>query len=62
MAPDVSVCHTQQFYGWDIAYNRFGPPGTIHVLGYPQEPRRQGIGIFASNTYGISGDHPQELL
>ena len=48
--------------GWDIAYKRLGPPGTIHVDGYLREPRCQGIGIFASGTYGISGDHPQELL
>ena len=62
MAPDVSMCHTQEFCDWDIAYERLGPPGTIHIVGYLQEPRRQRIGIFASNTYGISGDHPQEQL
>ena len=27
MAPDVSMCHTQQFYGWKIDYKRLGLPG-----------------------------------
>ena len=62
MAPDVSECHTQQFCGWGIAYKRLGPPGTMHVMGYPQEPHLQRIGIFASNSSGISGGHSQELL
>ena len=54
--------HTQQLCGWDIAYKWLGPPGTIHIVGYIKEPSRQMIGIFASNTYGISGGHPRELL
>ena len=62
VAPDVSMCHVQQFCGWDIAYKRLGPPGIIRVVGYLREPRRQRIGIFASNTYRISRDHQQELL
>ena len=33
--------NTQQCCGWDIAYKRLGPPGTIHIMGYLQEPRRQ---------------------
>ena len=52
MVPGVSMCHTQHFCGWYIAYKRMGPPGTIHIVGYLQEPRHQRIGIFASNTYG----------
>ena len=62
MASDVSMCHKQQFCGWDIAYKRLEPTGNIHVVGDLQEPLRHGVGIFASNTYGISGGHPQELL
>ena len=61
-APDVSMGYTQQLCCWDIAYKRLGPPGTIHIVGYLQEPQRQRIGIFPSNTYGVTGDHPQELL
>ena len=34
MASDVSMCHTQQFCGWDI-YKRLRLPGTIHVVGLP---------------------------
>ena len=34
MAPDVSMCHTQKLCGWDIAYNKMGPAGTIHTVGY----------------------------
>ena len=45
MAPDVSMCHTQQFCGWDKAYKRSGPPGTIHVVGYLQALHRQKIEI-----------------
>ena len=55
------MCHTQQFCGRNIAYNKLGLSGTIHVVDNLQERRRQ-IDIFASNIYGISGDHPQELL
>ena len=62
MATDVSMCQTQQFCGWDIAYKRLGPPETIHIMDYLQEPRRQRISIFASSTYGIRRHHPQELL
>ena len=59
MVPDVSMCHTQQFCG---CLQEIGTPGTIYVMGYAQEPLPQRIGIFTANTYGISGDHPQELL
>ena len=65
MAPDISMCRTQQFCGWaiaSIAYKRFVPPITIHVVGDLQEPRHHRLGIFTSNTYGIGGDHLQELL
>ena len=62
MAQGVLMWHTYQFYGWDIAYKKLGLPGTIQVVGYLQEPPGQTIGIFTSNIYGISGDHPQELL
>ena len=31
-------------------------------MDYLQKPHFQRIGIFASNTYGISWDHPQGLL
>ena len=62
MVPDVSMCHMQQFCGWDIAYKRLGAPGTIHIMGGLQELHCHRIGIFASNTYGIGGDYPQELL
>ena len=54
IVPGVSVCRTQQLCGWDMAYTRLGPPGTIHI--------RSRNGIFTSNTYGIDGDHQQELL
>ena len=60
MVPNVSMCHTQQFCGWDIAHKRLGPPGTIHVVHYSQELRRQRIAIFASNACEISEDHPQK--
>ena len=60
MAPKVVVCHTQQFCGWYLAYKR--PPWTNLVVGYLQEPRRQRICILTLNIYGVSGDHPQELL
>ena len=62
MVPDVSMHHAQQFCSWNIADKRLGPPGTIHIVGYLQEPHRQKIYIFASNTHRLSGDHPQELL
>ena len=60
--PCISMFNAQQFCGWDIAYRRLGPPGSIRIVGYLQEPCRQRIGIFASNTHGVTGDHPQELL
>ena len=62
MAPDVSRCDTQQYYGSDITYKRMRPPGTIPIVDYPQKPLHQRIDIYASNDHGISGDHPQELL
>ena len=54
--------HTRQFCSWDITYKILGPLVTIHVAGYLHGTRRQSIGIFASNTNGISRSHPPELL
>ena len=31
LVSDVSMCHTQHFCGWDIAYIRLRLPRTIHV-------------------------------
>ena len=42
--------------------HRLQATGTARVVGYFQEPRHQRIAIFASNTYRIKADHPQELL
>ena len=62
MASNVSMCHTQQFSGWWVAYNWLGPTGTVHVVGYIQETCRQRIGLFTWNTNGISGDYPQKTF
>ena len=60
MASSISMWHTQTFCDWDIAYKILGPPGSIPVMDYVQEPHRHRIGIFALNIHGISD--PQELL
>ena len=62
MAPDISICHKQQFCGWDIAHTRLATPGTIHVVSWLYVPRYQSTGIFASNVYRMSRYHPQMLL
>ena len=62
MAPDVSMLRAEQLFGWDIAYKRLGPPGTIHIVASSRNHAVKGLALFTSNTYEIGVDDPQELL
>ena len=55
MTPDVSMCHTQQFCGWDIVYKRLGPPGIIHVVWDLQKPHWLGLAYSPHTHMGSVG-------